>query len=211
MFTLCFVSFFLFLFLCFCLWFKLHFLIHLASLMHHLLPLFISYFLSLLPLDSFVYSWQKGGKYTKEYTKVYHHFYMTHVHILRGRNSTSCTFVGGESHKGNAYTKGEKTSFLRQPYFILFYLMLIFSLFMVLWVMFSIYALLLSSHHVYVLDMHISLLVCFIDCMFGWLFALLYDHYGHFHSIVLYLIKLLICFTLCLLDRILLVTLYLSF
>ena len=136
---------------------------------------------------------------------------MTHVHILRGRNSTSCTFVGGESHKGNAYTKGEKTFVLRQPYFILFYLMLIFSLFMVLWVMFSIYALLLSSHHVYVLDMHISLLVCFIDCMFGWLFALLYDHYGHFHTIVLYLIKLLICFTLCLLDRILLVTLYLSF
>ena len=42
-------------FRCFCLLFELHFLIHLASLMHHLLPLFISYFLSLLSLDSFVY------------------------------------------------------------------------------------------------------------------------------------------------------------
>ena len=33
--------------------------------------------------------------YIEEYTSVFHHFYMTHVHILRGRNSTSCTFVGG--------------------------------------------------------------------------------------------------------------------
>ena len=38
MFTLCFVAFFR----CFCLSFGLHFLIHLASFMHHLLPLFIS-------------------------------------------------------------------------------------------------------------------------------------------------------------------------
>ena len=52
MFTLCFVAFFRY----FCLLFELHFIIHIASLMHHLLPLFISSFLSLLPLDSFVYS-----------------------------------------------------------------------------------------------------------------------------------------------------------
>ena len=51
MFNLYFVTFFR----CFCHSFKLHFLIHLASLMHHLLPLFI-YLFSLLPLDSFVYS-----------------------------------------------------------------------------------------------------------------------------------------------------------
>ena len=38
--------------------------------------------------------------YIREYTGVYRHFYMTHVHILRGRNSTSCTFVGEEIHRG---------------------------------------------------------------------------------------------------------------
>ena len=40
----------------------------------------------------------------------------------------SCTFVGGESHMGDAYTKGEKTSFMRKPCFALFYFMLVFSL-----------------------------------------------------------------------------------
>ena len=111
MFTLYFVAFFR----CFCLLFELHFLIHLAPVMHHLLPLFISSFLSLLPLDSFFYSWQKGG----ENTRVYHHFYMTHVHILRGENFTSCTFIGGESHRGDAYTKGEKTFFYEKILFCL--------------------------------------------------------------------------------------------
>ena len=99
---------------CFCLLFELHFLIHLAPLMHHHSPLFVSSFLSLLPLDSFVYLWQKGGE-----------DFMTHVHILRGRYSTSCTFVGGEIHRGDAYIKGEKTffyekiSFMRKPCFTL--------------------------------------------------------------------------------------------
>ena len=83
MFTLFFVAFFR----CFCLLFELHFLIHLAPLMYYLLPLFISSFLS-------------RGEYSEEYTGVFRHFYMTHVHILRGRNSTLCTFLGGESHKG---------------------------------------------------------------------------------------------------------------
>ena len=87
--------------------FELHFLIHFTPLMH-LLPFFISSFLSLLPFASFVYSWQKG----REYTGVFCHFYMTHVHILGGRNSTSCTFVGGKSHRRDAYTKGEKTFLL---------------------------------------------------------------------------------------------------
>ena len=66
--------------------------------------------------------------YTGEYTNVCRHFYMTLVHILRGRNSTSCTFVGGENHKEDAYTKGEKTHFMRKPCFVLFYFMLVFSL-----------------------------------------------------------------------------------
>ena len=62
---------------------------------------------------------------------MYRYFYMTYMHILKGRNSTSCTFIEGESHRGDAYTKGEKTFhlFMRKPYFVLFYLMLVFSLF----------------------------------------------------------------------------------
>ena len=72
---------------------------------------------------------KKGREYTKVYTKMFRHFYMTHVHILKGRNSTSCTFIGGESHRGDAYTKGEKTFFMRKPCFVLIYIMLVFSLF----------------------------------------------------------------------------------
>ena len=149
---------------CFCLSFKLHFLIHLAPLMHHLWPLFISFFLSLFPLDSFVYSWQKGGEYTGNYTGMFRHFYMTHVHILRGINSTLCTFVGGESYKRDAYTKGEKT-------FPLFCFGLYYTSCILHW---------LCVGHAFIL-----MLLCFIGCMFGWSFALLYDHCSHFHMIVL--------------------------
>ena len=85
---------------------------------------YIFFFFSLLPFDSFVYSWQKG----REYTRLYRHFYMTHVRILRKRNSTSCTFVGGESHRGDAYTKGENKSFYEKTLLCLLYIMLVFSL-----------------------------------------------------------------------------------
>ena len=45
------------------------------------------------------------------------------MHTLRGRNSTSWTFVRGESHRGDVYTKGEKTFFMRKHffYFVLLY------------------------------------------------------------------------------------------
>ena len=57
---------------------------------------------------------------------------------------------------------------------------------MVLCVMFSIYALLFSLHRVCVLDMHIFLmLLCFIESMFRWSFALLCDHCSHFFMTVL--------------------------
>ena len=152
--------------------FELQFLIHLAPLMHHLLPLFISSFLSLFPLDSFVYLWQKWGEYTREYTGVFRHFYMTHVHIFRRRNSNSCTFVGGERHRGDAYTKREKTFFLWENLVLLCFTLCLFSCcFMVLWVTFCIYALLLSLHRVYVLDMHTSLCYCAL------LVACLDDHF----------------------------------
>ena len=149
-FMLC--SIFFFMFLSF---FELHFLIHLAPLMHHLLPLFIFSFLSLIPLTSFAYSCQKG----REYIGVFRHFYMI-VHILRGKNSTSYTFIGGESYRGDAYTKGEKTFFWENFVLLCFSLCLYSRYFMVLWVIFSIYALLFSSHHAYVLDMHTSFCHC---------------------------------------------------
>ena len=97
--------------------------------MHHILPLFISSFLSFLPLSSFVYSWQKrrgGGSIPVCFV-----IYIWLVHILRRRNSTSCTFVGGESHKGDAYTKGEKTSFFEKTLFCFVFLYACFLI--VLW------------------------------------------------------------------------------
>ena len=89
-----------------------------------IIPLLISSFLSLISLYSFVYSWQKGG----EYTEVYRHFHTTHVHILRKRNFNLCIFVGRESHRGDAYSNGEKTSFYEKTLFYLFSFMLVFSL-----------------------------------------------------------------------------------
>ena len=103
------------------------------------------------------------GEYTRKYTGVYRHFYMTHVHIFRGRNSTSCTFVGGESHRGDAYTKEEKTSFMRKPCFILFFLMLVFSLLYDALICFvALIASCLCVGHAFIL-----MLLCFIACMFG--------------------------------------------
>ena len=86
---------------------------------------------------------------------------MARVHILRGRNYTSCTFIGGEIHRGDAYIKREKKFFYEKTLFYLFYIMYVFLFFfMMLWVTFSIYSLFLSSHHVYVLDMLSSLYYC---------------------------------------------------
>ena len=111
--SLCFVAFFKDI-LVFCLSFIFSFILHPSCI----IPLLICSFLSLLPLNCFVYLWQKWGKYTGEYTGLYRHFYMTHKHTLRGSNSTSCIFVGGESYRGDVYTKGEKTFFLRKPCFV---------------------------------------------------------------------------------------------
>ena len=68
---------------------------------------YLLFFPSFLLIDLSIRD-KKGG----EYIGVFRHFYITHVHILRGRNYTSCTFIGGESYRGDAYTKGEKTFFL---------------------------------------------------------------------------------------------------
>ena len=101
----------------------------------------------------------------------------------------------------------------KKTLFCLFFFIFFFLVcFMVLWVMFSIYALLFLLHRVCVLVMHTSLFYC------ASLNACSDDHLLYYVIIVVislwlfwYMIKLFTCFTLCLLDRNLLVTLYLSF
>ena len=99
--------------------FELYFLIHLAPLLHlspwsylHLLPFFL--------LDPFIYSCQKGGEYTLvQYTGEFCHFYITLVHILRGRNSISCAHLQGERYsigemhipRGRRHCVNKKTLF----------------------------------------------------------------------------------------------------
>ena len=73
----------------FCLRFELYFLIHLAPFMHH----YHCSYLHLLPsflLDPLSIHNKKKGEYTlKSIPESFFHFYMTLVHILRGRNSIS--------------------------------------------------------------------------------------------------------------------------
>ena len=91
----------------------------------YILPLSISSFFPLLPLNSFVYSWQKWG----EYIRVYRHFHMTLVHILRGRNSISCTFVGDEIPYGRCiYQGGEDISFQEKLTFFFFGVLYVYFL-----------------------------------------------------------------------------------
>ena len=121
----------------FCLSFFFSLIFHLSCI----LSLFISSFLSLLPLDSFVYSWQNGREYTKEYIGLYRHFYMTHVHILKERNSNSL------------FDQENIALFVLR--FVCFFVLLYGALSYI-----SIYVSLLSLHRVCVLDMHTSLYYC---------------------------------------------------
>ena len=119
--------------------------------------------------------------------------FMTHMHILKGRNSI------GKMH----IPKGRRHFFSGKPCFVCFTLCL-FSCFSIWCFELCLVSLLCCSHialclcvgHAYIL-----MLLCFIGCMFRWSFALLYDHCSHFHMTILCLIKFLICFATCLLDR----------
>ena len=64
---------------------------------------------------------KKGESILESISGVYRHFYMTQEHILRGRYSILCTFVGGESHREDAYTKGEKTFHFKKTLICLFW------------------------------------------------------------------------------------------
>ena len=134
-----------------------------------------------------------------------------------------CTFLGGkiltraylseEKVIGEMHIPRGRRHFFWENLVLSYFIFCLFSCyFMVLWVTFSIYALLLSSHHVYALDMHTSLCYCAL------LIACSDDHLLCYMIIVVIsiwlfwcMIKLLTCFSSCLLDRNLLVTLYFSF
>ena len=79
--------------------------------------LYLLFFPSFLLLHLFICD-KKG----EEYTGVFCHFYITHVHILRERNSISCTFIGEKTIREMHISRGrthlfEKTLFcLVLPY-----------------------------------------------------------------------------------------------
>ena len=139
------------------------FLIHLAPLMHHYPCSYILFFPSFLFIHLSIRD-KKGESI------------VIFIWLL-------CTFSGGEIlsyahsygekfHRGDAYTKGEKTSLYEKTLFYLFYIMFVFLFTLVLWVMFSIYTLLFSSHRVYCWTcihpyaivlywLHVRMIICF--------------------------------------------------
>ena len=142
-----------------CFIFRLSFIF--SYILHPSCIIFYSYSFSLLPFDSFIYSWQKEGEYTKVYIGVFHHLY--DLCTFLGGEILLCAHSYGEKAIGEMHIpRGRRHSFIRKPCFVLFcFTLCLFSrFFMVLWVTFSIYTLLLSSHRVYVLDMHTSLCYC---------------------------------------------------
>ena len=90
-----------------------------------------------------------------------------------GSNSTSCTFVRGEIHRGDAYIKGEKTFFYEKT---LLCLVLLYACFLVaLWCFeLCLVSILYCSHHIMLMCwkciysytivlywLHIQIIICF--------------------------------------------------
>ena len=123
----------------------------------------------------------------------------------------SCTFIREKFHRGDAYTKREKTFFYEKTLFcfVLLYVCFLVLLYGALSLLVLCFVVLIS--YLYVGHAYILMLLYFIDCMFEWSFSLPSDHCSYFYMTAMCLIKLLICFTSCLLDCFLLCTLYLSF
>ena len=187
MFTLYFVAFFLRCFF-FCLIFIFSFILYpscIFTLVHF--SLFLPSFL-LIHLSICDKKWESILKYTW----VYHHFYMTCAHSQREKFYLLHIRKGRKLSRRCIYQEGEDIFLSRKPCFVLFYSMLIFLLFyMMLWVMFSIYALLFSSYRVYVLNIHTSLCYCafFIAC--------LDDHLLYYVSILVIFIWLFCVWSSC--------------
>ena len=91
MFTFCFVAFYFVLGLSFIFSFILH-----PSCIIIIVHTFISFLHFSLTLCLFLT--KRGRVYSREYTKVFCHFYMTLVHILRGRNSISHAHLQGQRY-----------------------------------------------------------------------------------------------------------------
>ena len=96
---------------------------------------------------------KRGRVYSREYTRVFCHFFMTLVHIFKGRNSISHAHLQGERYSiGEMHIpRGRRHCVNQKTLFCLFSCRLYGALS---------YALLFSLHHVCVLDMYISLCYC---------------------------------------------------
>ena len=146
MFTLCFVA------LCFVLGlsFIFSFILH-PSYIISIVCSIISCPLFFLTLCLFLT--KRGRVYSREYTRVFCHFFMTLVHIFKGRNSISHAHLQGERYSiGEMHIpRGRRHCVNQKTLFCLFSCRLYGALS---------YALLFLLHHVCVLDMHISLCYC---------------------------------------------------
>ena len=151
----------------FCLSFELHFLTHIVPIMHHLLPLFIFFFFPSFLLIHLSIHDKKGGSILKSISECI----VISIWLMY-------TFVRGESHRGDAYTKGEKTFFFWKTLFCfdLFYTCTLVG-FCILNANTSCIMHWFSVGHAYILML--------LYCMFGWSFALLYDHCSLFHMTIL--------------------------
>ena len=104
MFTLCFVAFYF----VFGLSFIFSFISH-PSCIIIIVHIFISY--SRFSLTLCLFLTKRGRVYSKEYTRVFlSSLYDSCAHPQGEKFYFSCTFIGGKIfHRGDAYTKGEKT------------------------------------------------------------------------------------------------------
>ena len=141
----------------FCHRIELHFLLHLAPVMPHQHCLFLHLLPSFL-LDSLSILDKKGESILqKVYRRVFSSLYDSCAHPQEEKFYFSCIFVVGRySIEEMHIPRGRRHCVNQKTLFCLFSCWLYSALS---------YALLFSSHHVCVLDMHTSL--CYFGCMFG--------------------------------------------
>ena len=176
MFTLCFVA------LCFVLGLSFIF-----SFISHLLCIIIIVrsFISCprFSLTLCLFLTKRGRVYSREYTRVFCHFFMTLVHIFKGRNSISHAHLQGERYSiGEMHIpRGRRHCVNQKTLFCLFSCRLYGALSYVEYLCFVVLiASCLCVGHAYIL-----MLLCFIECMFGGSFTLLCDHCSHFYMTIL--------------------------
>ena len=121
-------------------------------------------------------------------SKSFCHFYMTPVHILRGRNYISCAHLQGRDiPQGRCiYQGGEEITLIRKLCFASFSLWLFsYLLYGALsYIQYLCFVVFIASC-LYVRNAYILMLLCFIECMFERTCALLCDHCSHFYMTIL--------------------------